>query len=109
MRYNHSSLGIAAKCGFATGILAAVAIALTGISGSAAWSAPKDIRWGTGPVGSSGQKALVALATILDKEMPEYRITVMPTAGAVATVKGFATGEFDGYYGCRQRRLTSWS
>jgi TRAP transporter TAXI family solute receptor len=92
-------LARAAVRGLAAGFFASSIVALTGLSGSAAWAAPKDIRWGTGPVGSSGQKALVALANILNKAMPEYRITVMPTAGAVTTVKGFATGEFDGYYG----------
>jgi TRAP-type uncharacterized transport system substrate-binding protein len=39
------------------------------------------------------------LADLLNKEMPQYRISVLPTPGAVTTVKGFATGEFDGYYG----------
>jgi uncharacterized protein len=66
---------------------------------STVWSAPKDIRWGTARVGSSGHKAMVALADVLNKAMPEFRITVLPTAGAIATVKGFATGEYDGYYG----------
>jgi TRAP transporter TAXI family solute receptor len=65
---------------------------------SAAWSEPKDIRWGTGPVGSSGHKALVVLANLLQKEMPNYRITVLPLPGAVMTVKGYATGEYQGYY-----------
>ncbi|HUJ86089.1 MAG TPA: TAXI family TRAP transporter solute-binding subunit [Burkholderiales bacterium] len=65
----------------------------------AAWSAPKDIRWATGPVGSSGHKALVALASVLNKALPELLITVLPTPGAVTTVKGYATGDFDGYYG----------
>jgi hypothetical protein len=69
------------------------------LAGSPAWSAPKDIRWGTGPVGSSGHKALVVLADLLNKAMPDYRITVLPTPGAVTTVKGFATNQFDGYYG----------
>jgi len=41
----------------------------------------------------------VVLAGVLNKEMPDYRISVLPTAGAVTTVKGFATGEFDAYYG----------
>jgi len=73
---------------------------LLAIASTAAWpAAPKDIRWATGPVGSSGGKALVALASVLNKAMPEIRITVLPTPGAVTTVKGFATGEFDGYYG----------
>ena len=58
-----------------------------------------DIRWGTPPVGTSGHKAMVALSSILNKEMPEYRISVLPTAGAITTVKGFATNELDGFYG----------
>ena len=62
-------------------------------------SAQKDIRWGTSAVGSAGHKALVALADVLNREMKGYRVTVQPTAGAVVTVKGFATGQFDGYYG----------
>jgi TRAP-type uncharacterized transport system substrate-binding protein len=75
------------------------AIVATGLSISPARSAPTDIRWGTGPVGSSGQRALVVLANMLNRNMPNYRITVMPTPGAVTTVKGFATGQFEGYYG----------
>jgi len=70
-----------------------------GVSGTAARSAPKDIKWGTGPVGSSGGKALVVLANLLSKEMPELRISVLPYPGAVGTVKGFATGDINGYYG----------
>ena len=66
---------------------------------STALAAPKDIKWGTGPAGSSGGKALIVLANILNKNMPEYRITVLPTPGAVGTVKGYALGEFDGFYG----------
>ncbi len=75
----------------------AVAAAL-GVASSPAWS-QKDIRWGTPPVGTSGHKAMVALSGLLNKEMPSYRISVLPTAGAIATVKGYATGELDGYYG----------
>jgi len=80
--------------------VSAVALAV-GLTASAAWSQaqPKDLKWGTPPVGSAGHKALVALSTVLNKEMPEYRISVLPTAGAVATMKGFATMEMDGYYG----------
>ena len=54
---------------------------------------------GHGPRWLIGRKALVVLADILNKEMPEYRISVLPYPGAVGTVKGFATGELDGYYG----------
>ncbi|MGE3711435.1 MAG: TAXI family TRAP transporter solute-binding subunit [Hyphomicrobiaceae bacterium] len=60
---------------------------------------PKELKWGTPPVGSSGHKSLVALSAVLNKQMPEYRISVLPTAGAVATMKGFATKELDGFYG----------
>ena len=89
---------------FARGISArwlrtAIAVLAVAVAGTAAGAEPKDIRWGTGPVGSSGGKALVALAGVLNKEMPDYRISVLPTPGAVTTVKGFATGEFDGFYG----------
>ena len=75
---------------------AAVA-ALLGMSSAA--SAQQDIRWGTPPVGTSGHKAMVGLANVLNKEMPQYRISVLPTSGAITTVKGYATKELDGYYG----------
>jgi TRAP transporter TAXI family solute receptor len=85
--------------GFIKEVLATFAFVLIAFASLPAWSAePKDIRWGTGPVGSSGGKALVVLANVLNKEIPEYRISVLPTPGAVTTVKGFATGEFDGTY-----------
>ncbi len=80
-----------------TSLFAAVSIIV--MASSAAWSEPKDIRWGTGPVGSSGHKALVVLANLLSKEMPDYRISVLPLPGAVMGVKGYATGEYDAYYG----------
>ncbi len=72
--------------------------ALIGMTSSAAWS-QTDIRWGTPPVGTAGHKAMVGLSTLLNKEMPQYRISVLPTAGAIATVKGFATKELEGFYG----------
>jgi TRAP transporter TAXI family solute receptor len=62
-------------------------------------SSQQDIRWGTPPVGTAGHKAMVTLANLLNKEMPKYRISVLPTAGAIATVKGYATKELDGSYG----------
>jgi uncharacterized protein len=87
-----------AERGLMAGLFAACAFALIAASSASAWAAPKDIKWGTGPVGSAGYKALVVLADILNKEMPEFRITVLPTPGAVTTVKGFATGDFNGDY-----------
>jgi len=66
--------------------------------GSAAWS-QTDIRWATSAVGSAGHKALVTLADVLNREMPKYRVSVLPTPGAIVSVKGYATGQFDGYYG----------
>ena len=64
-------------------VLTTVAVAaLMGMTTSAAWS-QKDIRWGTPPVGTAGHKAMVLLSTVLNKEMPQYRISVLPTAGAI--------------------------
>jgi TRAP transporter TAXI family solute receptor len=82
-------------------LTATAVVAIAAVTASAAWSQaqPKDLKWGTPPVGTAGHKALVALSTVLNKEMPEYRISVLPTAGAVATMKGFATNEMDGFYG----------
>lgn len=71
---------------------------LIAVSSGAAW-AQKEIRWGTSAVGSAGHRALVALAEVLNKEMPKYNVTVQPAPGAIVTVKGYATGKFDGYYG----------
>ncbi len=76
---------------FAAGLAVAV--------GSSAWSQVKEIPWGTSAVGSSGHKALVVLAEVLNREMPKYRVTVQPTPGAIVSVKGYATGQFEGYYG----------
>ena len=64
-----------------------------------AWSQVKEIPWGTSAVGSSGHKALVVLADVLNREMKNYRVTVQPTPGAIISVKGYATGQFEGYYG----------
>jgi uncharacterized protein len=83
---------------FKRALMTLTVAALLGVSSSAAWS-QKDIRWGTPPVGTSGHKAMVTLSGILNKEMPAYRISVLPTAGAITTVKGFATNELDGFYG----------
>jgi TRAP transporter TAXI family solute receptor len=78
-----------------------LALLVTGLAIAAAAPAQsqQEIRWGTSAVGSAGHKALVILAEVLNREMPKYRITVQPTPGAVVTVKGYATGQFDGHYG----------
>jgi TRAP transporter TAXI family solute receptor len=80
-------------------ILTALAAAAFAVMTTSMAGAQQDIRWGTPPVGTAGHKAMVTLANLLNKEMPKYRISVLPTAGAIATVKGFATKELDGYYG----------
>lgn len=82
---------------FKRGFVAFAAV-LIAAWGSSAWP-QKDVRWGTSAVGSTGHKALVVLAEVLNREMKDYRVTVQPTGGAVITMKGHATGEFDGYYG----------
>jgi uncharacterized protein len=58
-----------------------------------------ELRWGTSAVGSSGHRALTALANLLNEKMDGYRVVVQPTPGAIVSVKGFATGEFEGNYG----------
>jgi TRAP transporter TAXI family solute receptor len=80
----------------ALALLAAGVFAGYGAAGSAQ---VKEIPWGTSAVGSAGHKALVVLADVLNKEMPKYRVTVQPTPGAIVSVKGYATGQFEGYYG----------
>lgn len=59
----------------------------------------REISWGTSAVGSSGHRALVTLASVLNREMKDYRINVLPMPGAILTMKGYATGEIGGYYG----------
>jgi TRAP-type uncharacterized transport system substrate-binding protein len=79
-----------------------LALLFTGLmmlSAPAAWSQVKEIPWGTSAVGSAGHKALVVLAEVLNRELPKYRVTVQPTPGAIVSVKGYATGQFEGYYG----------
>src|SRR3990172_12697836 len=76
---------------FVAGVIAAF--------GTSAWSQVKEIPWGTSAVGSAGHKALIVLADVLNRGMPKYRVTVQPTPGAIVTVKGYATGQFEGYYG----------
>ena len=94
----HSARALVAR-GLAAFVFAAFTVGLIGLTSTAARAEPKDIKWGTGPVGSSGHKALVVLADVLNKAMPEIRISVLPYPGAVGTVKGFATGDINGYYG----------
>jgi TRAP-type uncharacterized transport system substrate-binding protein len=84
--------------GLVAGIFAVFTFALVAGSSATAWSAQTVIQWGTGPVGSAGYKALVVLANILNKDLPELNITVLPTPGAVTTVKGFALGTYNGDY-----------
>jgi hypothetical protein len=74
------------------------ALAIAGL-GEASAQQRKEIRWGTSQVGSSGHRAMINLAELLQKEMSDYQFTVQPTPGAIVTVKGYAMGEFEGYYG----------
>lgn len=79
------------------------AFALALLAGPAATPAAgqevQQLRWATSAVGSGGHRAKVALMALLNREIPEYSITVLPTPGAVATVRGFALGQFEGFYG----------
>lgn len=66
---------------------------------TAAFAQDKQIRWGTSRVGSSGHRAVTNLTQFLNKRIKGYNFTVQPTPGAIVTVKGYATGQFEGYYG----------
>jgi uncharacterized protein len=79
-------------------MLAVIAVALLTWT-APAWSQVKEIPWGTSAVGSSGHRALVALSEVLNREWKGYRVTAQPTPGAIVSVKGYATGQFEGYYG----------
>jgi TRAP-type uncharacterized transport system substrate-binding protein len=59
----------------------------------------KEIRWGTSRVGSSGHRAITNLTQFLNKRIKGYNFTVQPTPGAILTVKGYANGQFEGFYG----------
>ena len=59
----------------------------------------KEIRWGTSRVGSTGNRTVTNLVQVLNKAVPDYSFSVQPTSGAILTVKGYAIGEFEGYYG----------
>ncbi|MGH7312809.1 MAG: TAXI family TRAP transporter solute-binding subunit, partial [Candidatus Rokuibacteriota bacterium] len=63
------------------------------------WAQTLDLKWGTSAAGSAGHRSMVNLASMLSRELPELRISMLPTPGAIVTVKGYATGQFDGYYG----------
>jgi TRAP-type uncharacterized transport system substrate-binding protein len=81
-------------------VLVSLAVGLLAMGTTAASAQDvTEIRWGTSAVGSSGHRALTALANLLNEKMDGYRVIVQPTPGAIVSVKGFATGEFEGYYG----------
>lgn len=79
-------------------LLAILAFAVLAIGPTLA-SAQTEIRWGTSRVGSSGHRAITNLVQMLQREVKDYSFTVQPTPGAILTVKGYATGQFEGYYG----------
>jgi len=56
------------------------------------------LKWGTSAVGSAGYAALALIADLINKYMPELEVIVMPTPGAVASIKSYATEELDGCY-----------
>ena len=80
-------------------IAALAALALGAGAPTGAFAADKEIRWGTSRVGSSGHRILTNLSNVLNKEWKGYQISVQPTPGAIVSVKGYATEQFDGYYG----------
>jgi TRAP transporter TAXI family solute receptor len=78
--------------------LAVLAFAMVAL-GPVLAAAQTEIRWGTSRVGSSGHRAVTNLVQVIQNKVPNYRFTVQPTPGAILTVKGYANGDFEGYYG----------
>ena len=78
---------------------ASAAALLAGLTVGGSVHANTELAWATSSVGSGGHAVKVDLMALLNREWEGYSITVMPTAGAVATVRGYALGEFDGFYG----------
>lgn len=74
-------------------------IGLLLVGATDAWSQVRDIKWGTSAVGSTGYRALVAMTALLNKEMSGYSFMALPTPGAIVSVKQYATGDLDAYYG----------
>ena len=76
-----------------------VAIVAPPLAGCAEEEGVTTLRWATSSTGSAGYRAKAGLMAVLNREMDDYRIDVVPTSGAVATIRGYALGEYDGYYG----------
>ena len=72
---------------------------VAGTTAAASAQQATEIRWGTSQVGSSGHRAVTTLADLLIRELDGYSVIVQPTPGAIISVKGYATGQFEGYYG----------
>lgn len=59
----------------------------------------ETLRWGTSAVGSSGHRAMVNLAALLNRELEGVSVTVRPMPGAIMTIRGYAAEDLDGFYG----------
>jgi len=86
--------------------LLSVSLGLAAFFASAGCGPPREggggegeIRWGTSAVGSSGHRALVNLAALLNRELEAVSITVQPMPGAVMTIRSYASGALEGFYG----------
>jgi len=62
------------------------------------WAQAKDIKWGTSAADHRTQGAGQPSRSP-GQEMPNYKSRFWPTPGAIVSVKGYATGQFDAYYG----------
>jgi len=56
------------------------------------------IKWATSKSTSAGYKAMSTFAQVVSREAPHIKIEPVATPGAVAGMKGFATGEYDACY-----------
>ncbi|MEM4488395.1 MAG: TAXI family TRAP transporter solute-binding subunit [Desulfurococcaceae archaeon] len=56
------------------------------------------LQWGTASVGSAGYVTLSLIAEVVNRNMPDLEVVVVPTAGAVASIKSYTTYQLDGCY-----------
>jgi hypothetical protein len=91
-------------------VLALVLVSVFALPGSAV-AQKKMWRWGTADPSSFGYRIGGFMTGILQKDMPDYEITIYPHASTTANVKGFLVGNLESVYSAEPglRKLYSFT